>query len=140
MQWVTPRALGLTHGALQDCPASPNCVCSTATRVEQQIAPLTFSGDPVAALDRLAALLGTFPRTHVVTRTDNYLHATCTSLLFRFVDDLEALVDPAASVIHLRSASRVGYSDLGANRQRIERLRQAWNTDPTSTHSTRSSA
>lgn len=139
MQWVPPRVLGLIQGSLADCPASPNCVCSTASRVEQQIAPLTFTGDPGAALDRLAALLATFPRTQVVKRTDLYLHATSTSLIFRFVDDVEALVDPAAGVIHLRSASRVGYSDLGVNRQRMEALRQAWNASPTSTHSTRSS-
>jgi uncharacterized protein (DUF1499 family) len=128
-RWFRPLRLGLTDGGLHDCPESPNCVCSTASRPAQRIEPLRFDGDPDAALARLAQWLAAQPRTQIITRTDRYLHATCTSRIFRFVDDLEALVDPAAGLIQLRSASRIGYSDLGVNRRRIEALRQAWDAN-----------
>jgi uncharacterized protein (DUF1499 family) len=62
----------------------------------------------------------------VVARTESYLHAEFTSLFFRFVDDVEFLVDDAAKVIHVRSASRLGRSDLGVNRKRVERIRARW--------------
>jgi uncharacterized protein (DUF1499 family) len=66
-------------------------------------------------------------RVRIVTATDHYLHAECSSALFGFVDDLECLLDAEAGVIHLRSAARMGYSDLGVNRRRIETLRERVN-------------
>jgi len=116
------------HGPLAElpsCPPSPNCVCSQSDPADAQhaIAPLRYTGDPAAALARLQAVIEALPRTRIVTAGDHYLHAECTSRLLRFVDDLECLVDPEASVIHLRSASRVGHSDLGVNRQRVETIR-----------------
>jgi uncharacterized protein (DUF1499 family) len=60
-----------------------------------------------------------FPRAQIVTRTDDYLHIEFRSLIFRFIDDVEFWVNPAEEVIHFRSASRIGYSDLGANRKRM---------------------
>jgi len=62
-------------------------------------------------------------RTQIVSVSDDYLHAEFTSAIFRFVDDVECLIDAANQTIHIRSASRVGYWDLGANRRRVERLR-----------------
>ncbi|MCP3935209.1 MAG: DUF1499 domain-containing protein, partial [Actinomycetia bacterium] len=78
------------------------------------------------ALARLKQALGAMPRTGVVGEGDRYLHAEATSLIFRYVDDLEVLIDPGTGKIHLRSASRAGYSDLGVNRKRIQALAEAW--------------
>lgn len=88
--------------------------------------PWPFQGSPQEAMDRLKGIVGAMPRARIVEAADNYLHAEFTSALFRFVDDVEFLIDPAAHVIHFRSASRVGYSDLGANRRRMEELRRRW--------------
>jgi len=77
-------------------------------------------------MTRLLAIVRSLPRTDVVTRTESYLHVEFTSFLFRFVDDVEFLVDDNAKVIHVRSASRLGKSDLGVNGQRIEKIRKRW--------------
>lgn len=114
------------RGALAPCPASPNCVSSQADDDAHHIAPLAFSGDPSAALRRLRAAIEGMPRTRIVNDTGTTLRAEFTSWLFRFVDDVDCVVDADAGVIHIRSASRVGYSDLGANRKRVEALRGAF--------------
>ena len=75
-------------------------------------------------LSRLRRILESMSRVRVTVATDTYLHAEFTSLLFRFVDDLELLVDDEAGVVHVRSATRIGASDLGANRRRVENLRR----------------
>lgn len=115
---------GLVEGRLRPCPSSANCVCSQDNDVEHHIEPLSFSGSPREAWNRLHDLVRKQPRVRVVSRDDGYLHAEFTTLLMRFVDDVEFQLDEAASVIHVRSASRVGYSDFGANRKRIEAIRQ----------------
>ncbi len=84
--------------------------------------PLHFAGPSEQAIGRLKAILAAMPRTKIITATGEYLHAECTSPIFRFVDDVEFLVDPASRTIHFRSASRVGYSDFGVNRKRMEAI------------------
>jgi len=115
---------GLDEGRLRGCPATPNCVCSEAggTDPARAIDPLPLAGREHTAAwqalqDAVAALGG-----EVVLATGDYLAATFRTPLFGFVDDLEARLDRDAGVIQLRSASRVGHSDLGANRKRIERI------------------
>jgi uncharacterized protein (DUF1499 family) len=117
---------GLRDGRLADCPPSPNCVCSQAADTAHRLAPLTFSGDPTAAWQRLRDVVAARPRVRIVAATDDYLHAEFRSLMFRFVDDVEFLLDRAGRVIHCRSASRVGYYDFGVNRRRMESIRQAF--------------
>jgi uncharacterized protein (DUF1499 family) len=122
-----PGDLGVREGnRLKPCPELPNCVCSQAEDAGHHIDPLLFAGSPEEAMVQLKSALATFPRVQVITSTDRYLHAEFTSLIFRFVDDVEFLLDPAAGVIHWRSASRVGRSDLGVNRKRLEAIRQAF--------------
>jgi uncharacterized protein (DUF1499 family) len=116
--------------ALAPCPASPNCVSSQATDAAHHVAPLPFTGDPGAAMRRLRAVIAAMPRTRIVAASDTALHAEFTSRLLRFVDDVDCVVDPAAGVIQIRSASRVGYSDLGANRTRVEAIRAAFASPP----------
>jgi uncharacterized protein (DUF1499 family) len=116
----------LAAGRLRACPDSPNCVSSQAGDAAHRVEPIAFEGDPAAALDRLRRAVVSLPRARIVSATGGYLHAEFTSLVFRFVDDVELLVDPEQRLIHVRSASRVGYSDLGANRRRVEAIRRAF--------------
>lgn len=117
-----PKNLGVRNGSLAPCPGTPNCVSSTAERESQRVAPLHYEGNRAAAMQRLAEVIGSFPRTRIVEQTDNYLRAEFTSLIFRFVDDVEFLAGDDGR-IDVRSASRVGHSDLGVNRRRVEAIR-----------------
>lgn len=110
---------------LKPCPSSPNCVCSDDVASEHQIAPLALAVPPEKAWQTLLALIKGMPRTHLVAESADYLHVEFTSLIFRFVDDVEFQLRPEQNIIAVRSASRVGYSDLGANRQRVESIRAA---------------
>lgn len=121
-----PPHLGLKDGMLAPCPSSPNCVSSRSTDNEHAIGPFAYSGEAKEALARLAAIVRDMPRTKIISATDSYLYAEFTSLIFRFVDDVEFAIDEQAKVIHVRSASRVGRSDLGVNRKRMENIRKAW--------------
>ncbi len=113
--------------ALPPCPTSPNCVSSQALATDAQhfIAPfkLTVAGDKAwLALEQ--ALLQQ-SRTVITAKTSNSLHAEATSLIFRFVDDIDVVLDTQAQLLHIRSASRTGHSDFGVNRKRVEALRLA---------------
>jgi uncharacterized protein (DUF1499 family) len=118
--------LGVVNGRLADCPDSPNCVSSQSDDPEHRVEPLPLRGSGSEALARLRSVLAAMPHTRIVEEQGDYLHAEATSLVFGFVDDVELLVDEGAKVIHVRSASRVGHSDLGVNRDRVERLREAY--------------
>lgn len=115
--------LGLAESRLRTCPESPNCVSIEATDEEHAIEAFALTADADEAWQAVRRLLAEMPRTRVVTEGSNYLHAECTSRIFRFVDDLELQLRPADGVIAVRSASRVGRSDLGVNRDRVESLR-----------------
>jgi len=114
-------APGLTDGQLAPCPESPNCVSSQAADGDSHaITPIRLSNEH-SRLDieqAIRSLGGT-----IVTSESNYLAAEVRSSLFGFVDDLELLFEPSGTLVHVRSASRVGYSDLDANRKRVEALR-----------------
>jgi uncharacterized protein (DUF1499 family) len=121
-----PTNLGVHAGKFAPCPSSPNCVSTQADEAEHRIDLISFTGSPVDALAKLKRAIATLPRAAIVTETADYLHVECTSLIFRFVDDVEFWVDQAKHVIHFRSASRVGYGDLGVNRKRMEAIRHAF--------------
>jgi uncharacterized protein (DUF1499 family) len=105
------------------CPGSPNCVSSDASGA-RAIAPLKVRGAPDAAWTALQALLAQTPRVKVVATEPAYLRAEFTSRLLRFTDDVEFELRAQSGVIAMRSASRVGYYDFGANRSRLEKLRE----------------
>lgn len=122
---VAETGVGVVNGKLSACPASPNCVSSDATDDGHWVAPLQLRVDAATGWQKLETALMELPRITLVTRTDGYLHAEARSLIFRFVDDVEFHLRPEAGEIAVRSASRVGYSDLGVNRRRVENLREA---------------
>ncbi|QDT36278.1 DUF1499 domain-containing protein [Stratiformator vulcanicus] len=121
-----PQDLGVTDGGLRACPDSPNCVCSQDPPADDVhfVPPLQFEGNPAEAFARLREIVSEMPRTSIVTQSEEYMHVEFVSAIMRYVDDVEFLLDPSQGVIHVRSASRVGYSDLGANRKRVEEIRR----------------
>ncbi len=110
---------------LPPCPASPNCVSSDATNELHGIAPLVVVGDFATAWHALLGYLQNEASYTVVTQAQDYIHAEARTRWLRFVDDVVFAARPEAGVIAVRSASRLGYSDLGANRKRIEKVRAA---------------
>lgn len=111
-------------GRLAPCPGPPNCVSSDAADRGRWVAPLAWQGKEGWLAVR--ALLTSMPGVSIATEKPGYLRAECTSRVFGFVDDLELEARPERGEIAVRSASRVGRWDLGANRRRVERLRSAY--------------
>jgi uncharacterized protein (DUF1499 family) len=125
-----PRDIGLQAGILRPCPSTPNCVSSEAgTATEKQVAPFPAPRG-LADFERLAAVVAAWPRTEVITKSTGYLHAESTSQIMRFVDDLEFRLDSASSLIHVRSASRIGRKDFSVNRKRVDGLRAKYGGAP----------
>ena len=114
---------GSPDNQLAPCPSRPNCVCSHATLSRHAIAPLLVPESLEDPFGQLAQLMRDWPRARLVTQTANYLHVEVRTALFRFVDDVEFYWNATTALIHIRSASRLGYSDLGTNRRRLERIR-----------------
>lgn len=119
-----PSNLGVQEGRLAPCPSSPNCVSSQSTDGKHGIDPIAYAGSMEEARARLEKIVSAMPRTKVVRAEQDYMHLECSSRLFRFVDDVEFWFDDVKKVIHCRSASRKGYSDLGVNRKRLEEIRE----------------
>jgi uncharacterized protein (DUF1499 family) len=121
-----PANLGIQDGKLPACPNTPNCVSSQAASedTEHQIAAIAYSSAPTEAMNKLKQLIQGMDRTQVITETQDYLYVEFTSALMGFVDDVEFYLDPTTpGQIQVRSASRLGQSDLGVNRKRIEEIR-----------------
>jgi uncharacterized protein (DUF1499 family) len=109
--------------SLPPCPSSPNCVSTQAQDESHAIAPFRYRKSRAEAKESLKEIVRTLSRTKLVEEDESYLHYEFTSLLFRFVDDVEFLLDDESKTIHFRSASRTGYGDLGVNRKRMEEIR-----------------
>jgi uncharacterized protein (DUF1499 family) len=118
-----PVDLGVRNGNLKVPPSSPNAVNSQATSGYHQIAPLAYKSSQEQAMKALKAIIESTANTRIVETKPDYLYAEYASALLGFVDDVELYFPPNAKIIHLRSASRLGYSDLGVNRKRIEAIR-----------------
>lgn len=130
LQGTPPADLGVHDGRLKPPSMTPNSVSSQAAlypghpqREYADITPFAVQGDGPATLARIKGVINDMPGARVVTAGRDYLYAQFTTPLLRFVDDVEFWFDPAANVIHVRSASRVGRGDLGENRRRVEEIR-----------------
>ncbi|MBE9030168.1 DUF1499 domain-containing protein [filamentous cyanobacterium LEGE 11480] len=118
-----PTDLGVTDGKLKACPASPNCVCTTDSDKEHGIEAIAWDKSPNEAIAALKNVIGGMERAAIITESGDYLHAEFTTKLMGYVDDVEFYVRDGQ--IQMRSASRLGKSDLGVNRKRIEAIRTA---------------
>ena len=114
-----PKNIGITDNKLTPCPDKPNCVNSFSNTEEHKIQ--SFSGTGKNLWQNLIQVLNEQKNSKIIVNEPQYIHATFTSKLMGFVDDVEFF--QSNNTIHIRSASRLGYSDLGANRDRVEHLR-----------------
>ena len=124
--WVTAYSgPTMSQRTLPGCPDSPNCVSTLSPPEDSRhwIAPYHYSKPLSDARALLKTVIGGLPRARLVEEEDGYLHYEFTSLLLRFVDDVEFLFDDGAKTLHFRSASRTGYGDFGVNRRRMEDIR-----------------
>ena len=113
-----PSNLGVKDGKLTACPETPNCVNSQGTDTQSKIEPL-----PDVSIAEIKKVVEGMERTTIIEETDNYLYAEFKSKLMGYVDDVEFYRDRDAGVVQVRSASRLGKSDLGVNRKRVEEIR-----------------
>ncbi len=91
---------------------------------KHHVEPLSFGAEPARAWQALVLSIKSLPRSKIIEQSQDYLHAEFTSRVFRFVDDVEFVLDPGKNVIQVRSASRIGYGDFGVNRRRVESIRE----------------
>ena len=118
-----PPQTGLRGGRLRPCPGKPNCVSSESAEGGGSIEPLRFQGSPSDAWTELQSVVRQMGG-EIADRSDEYLWATFATRIFRFIDDVEFRMVAEERVIHVRSASRTGYYDLGVNSKRVEELRR----------------
>ncbi len=136
LRWLVGRAspmpdnLGVENGRLAPCPDSPNCVSTQATDEGYGIAPITYNGETAVAQAAILAILQADPQFTIITDTPTYIHAEAQTAVWQFIDDVEFFFDEADSLIHFRSASRLGYGDGGINRRRMEEIRTEFQTAP----------
>ncbi len=133
---TAPANLGVKDGKLKRPAGTPNSVSSQTSLWPEHpqakraaIEPLRYAGDPKAALQKVAAILTGMERTTLIKQEPGYLYAQCTTPLMRYTDDIEFWLDESANLIHVRSASRIGYSDRGLNRARVEAIRHRFNSN-----------
>ncbi|MCP4711439.1 MAG: DUF1499 domain-containing protein [Planctomycetes bacterium] len=119
----SPTDLGVNEGKLKSCSGRPNCISSQSQGSKHYEPPLTYEGLLGTANTALINAVGAMPYSRIVIYDYNYIHAEFSSDWFGFVDDVEFYFDDVHKTIHLRSASRVGYSDFGVNRRRMMKIR-----------------
>jgi uncharacterized protein (DUF1499 family) len=125
---ATATRPGLTLAPIDE--SRDNAVSSLSTSAAHRIDPIALRGEPRAAFARLADQAAALPGVRVVERTASHLRAECESRWFRFIDDLDLVLDAPSGVAHVRSAARLGRRDFGVNRARVEALRRAHESQP----------
>ena len=110
---------------LKECPTSPNCVSTQTQQEDKKMDPIPFEQDPKEVMEIIKGIVESRPRTNLENESNNLLHYTFKSCLFGFIDDVEFLINAEQKLIHFRSASRTGYSDLGVNKNRMTELKKA---------------
>jgi uncharacterized protein (DUF1499 family) len=116
----------ITIGQFARCPERPNCVSTKNSSIENTIKPIYYKGSHENAKQSLLLVIKTFESAKVKKKQDKFIHVEFTSNIFKFIDDVEFYLTEQG-VIHFRSASRIGHSDLGVNRRRVEKIRIAFN-------------
>lgn len=111
---------GNTPADLAPCPDSPNCVSTRSRDPGRAMSPLPYLKSAEESMERLVAIVREMKRATIISATPSSLHVEFRSALFRFIDDVEFVLDDSARLIHFRSASRTGYYDFGVNRRRMK--------------------
>ena len=123
-----PDNIGIENNRLAECPNKKNCVNSQSADEIFFVEPFEYNGSKEAAFKKLKKSIESFEQFTKVEESEDYLRYECKSSVMGFVDDLEFYF-PQDKVIHIRSASRLGYSDFGVNRKRVEKLRKLFYED-----------
>ena len=117
---MTKKPIGITNGRFHPCPNSPNCVSTQSNDEKHKMIPIKYNASLEQAKLKILDIIKSLKRTRIKTKTDNYIHIEFRTAIFRFVDDVEFYFDDTEKIIHFRSAARLGYSDLGVNRKRMD--------------------
>lgn len=118
--------LGVENGKLLPCPITPNCVNSQLNNNEHFITPIISNATQLQTKEKIIQILNNANNVEIIEVNNSYIRAEFVSSIFRFVDDVEfyfPTADDKKVIVHIRSASRVGRSDFGVNRERIEKIR-----------------
>jgi len=118
-----PQNLGLKNNLLAPCPSSLNCVLSQSSDAKHRIKPIYYATSTEEAKEKLIKVIQSMDGTQIITQDEVYWHVEFTTRWLRFIDDVEFFFMKTEGLIHLRSASRSGYWDLGVNRNRIKEIR-----------------
>ena len=121
-----PETVGLRDNSLQNCGSKPNCVCSLQNDSVHGIAPFQIRENVNSSMEKLSKIIQSMNGARIISSQDGYLYAEFKTSFFGFIDDVEFHVNESANRIEVRSASRLGYSDLGLNRSRLESIRKKY--------------
>jgi len=120
------KPIGIVDGKFYPCPNSPNCVSTQATNEKHKIDPINYSGSLNEAKENITKIINSLKRSKIITDKENYIHVEFRTATFKFVDDVEFLFDDSEKKIHFRSRARLGYSDMGVNRKRMEKISEMY--------------
>ena len=118
-----PKRVGIIDGKFHPCPSSPNCVSTQSTDEKHKMEPLKFEGSLEEVKSKIINIIKSLKRSKIITDAENYLHIEFRTAVWRFVDDVEFYFDDTEKNIHFRSAARLGYSDMGVNKKRMENIK-----------------
>lgn len=121
-----PQNLGVHDGKLAPCPDTPNCVSSQSIEEAHTVPPFIYTSTAKDAIADLKRIINNMKDASIVEESPTYIRSEFTSKLFGFIDDVEFFIDDAKKILHIRSSSRIGYTDFGVNRRRVENIRKAW--------------
>ena len=121
---ITPKNMGVRDGKLAKMPNSPNAVSSQTDIENKKVEPLKFSGDLEATRSKIIKIVNNYEGTDIIINEKNYIYAVFTTGGMKFKDDVEFYFDEDTNLIHYRSASRVGYSDMGLNKKRFNEIQK----------------
>ena len=120
------KPIGIVDGKFYPCPNTPNCVSTQALDNLHKIDPIQYSGSLSEVKEKIVKIINSLKRSKIITNKENYIHVEFRTATFRFVDDVEFLFDDSEKIIHFRSRARLGYSDMGVNRKRMENIRNIY--------------
>ena len=119
-----PEKRGVEAGNLLACPDRPNCVSTAEEPSARYVPPLEYTVPREEAIAAMTQIVSGMKNTNIREKKDGYFWVECTSMIFGFVDDLEIYFPKEKQEVYIRSAARLGYSDIGVNRKRVEKIRE----------------
>lgn len=119
------KTLGVKHSQLAELSSKPNCVSSQTDSKSKKVSPIPYSISAKEQMDKVVSVISNMSGAEIKQRSDVYLYAVFTTKIMRFKDDVEVFLDDQAKLLHFRSASRLGYSDLGVNKKRYNSFANA---------------